>query len=129
MARIELRDGQWAELRDHINHKTDKGIWLARKRAIDAGVTAEGFGWKTLLTRLFVRSWSVKDPDGAPITITPIDLTDDDPVALAREDLGPIDHAPDDIVNVLYKAAAEAWVGTTVPNAPTPLSSDGSSSD
>jgi hypothetical protein len=130
MARIELRDGQWAELRDHINHRTDKGIKLARRRAGEDRLSAEQFEWETLLIRLYARAWSIKDDEDAAIELgDPIDLMAADPVGLAMSRREPVDRLPDDIADVLYKVAVEAWLGTTVPNAPTPPSSDGSSSD
>jgi hypothetical protein len=110
MPRIELRDGQWADLREHITHKVDKEIKVSRirARANDEAL----FDWQTVIVRAFVRDWNVRDPDGHEIPIG-------DPDA--------IDRAPDDIVEELVGPSVEAWTGATVPNAPTPPSSDGSS--
>lgn len=107
MSRVELRDGQWADLRERITHGADKEIRRARNAA-KANPEAV-FDWSTVIVRAFVRAWSVQDPDG-----TPIDLADADA----------IDRAPDDIVDALFTPAAEAWLGATIPNAPTPPSSD-----
>lgn len=107
MPRIELRDGQWADMRERITHGTDKAIKAARIKSRDDPEIA--FDWTTQLVRAFVRDWSVRDPDGDPVVIT-------DPDA--------IDRAPDDIVDTLFEKAAELWVGATVPNASTPPSSD-----
>jgi hypothetical protein len=101
MPRIELRDGQWAELRERITHGVDKDIKRARTKAMTEA-EAE-FDWTTVITRAFVREWNVKDPDGNPIPIT-------DPDAIER--------APDDIIDVLWPKAAEAWTGATQPNEP-----------
>jgi len=109
--RIELRDGQWADLRERVSHGIDKEL----KKAIVRGRAdpLDAFDADTALSRAFVRDWRVNDPDGRDIPIG-------DPDAIER--------APDDIIDVLAKAAAEAWTGATLPNAPTPPSSDGSSS-
>lgn len=108
--RIELRDGQWAELRERITHGTDKVLKKAVQRGIDD--TPERVEVDTAIVRAFVRDWYVKDPDGALIPI-------------ADEDA--IDRAPDDIIDKLAIAAAELWVGATVPKEPTPSSSGDSS--
>lgn len=110
--RIELRDGQWAELRERITHAVDKDIKKAHMRGRSDPV--ESFELDTVITRAFVRDWNVRDPDGAAISLTDADA---------------IERAPDDIIEVLAKAAAQQWTQATVPNVPTPPSSDGSSSD
>jgi hypothetical protein len=97
--RVELRDGQWADLREHITHATDKQIKVARLQAMKDDTVA--FDWGTVLVRAFVRDWNVKDPDGNPITIA-------DPDAIER--------APDDIIDELFDPCSEAWAGATVPN-------------
>jgi hypothetical protein len=51
----------------------------------------------------------VLDPDGVPIPL---------------EDPDAIDRAPGDIIDDLSLAAAETWSRATVPNPPTPPSSD-----
>jgi hypothetical protein len=118
--RIELRDGQWAELRERITHGTDKEL----KRAIQRGKDdpPERFTVDTVLVRAFTRTWHVLDPDGAVILLADADA---------------IDRAPDDIVDKLALAALDLWTGATltnpetgapVPN-PTPLSSGDSSTD
>jgi hypothetical protein len=107
MPRIELRDGQWADLREHITHGVDKQIKVARRRAQNDDVAA--FDWETFIVRAFVRDWNVKDPDGRDIPLGDADA---------------IERAPDDVIDALVKPAAEAWLGATIPNAPTPPSSD-----
>jgi hypothetical protein len=107
--RIELRDGQWAELRERINHADDKDL----KRAVQRGRDDPMEKWDvdTIIVRKFLRDWHVSDPDGNPIPVTDEDA---------------IDRAPDDIIEKLALAAGQAWVGATVPNEPTPPSSDDS---
>lgn len=109
MPRIELRDGQWADLRERISHAQDKDIRRAQWRARANPETDAGAG-DTAALRVFISAWSVKDPDDKPI---------------ALEDADAIDRMPSDVadaialeVNALYHPAA------TVPNAPTPPSSD-----
>lgn len=109
--RVELRDGQWAELRERITHGTDKELKRAWRRGKDDPL--QRFDFDTALVRAFLRDWAVRDPDGNPIPPTDGDA---------------IDRAPDDVVDVLVKEAARAWTGATVPNGLTPPSSDGGSS-
>jgi hypothetical protein len=104
--RIELRDGQWAELRERINHGTDKDLRRAFRVGQEERVKALDF--ETLVVRSFVRDWYVKDPDGGVIA-----LDDDDA----------IDRAPDDIIDKLVPLAYEVWTGVKIPT-PTPPSSD-----
>lgn len=109
--RVELRDGQWAELRERITHAQDKTLnraWRAGKA--DPMVVDE---IDTVLVRVFVSSWHVLDPAGAAIPL-------DDPDA--------VDRAPSDIVDKLAVEAAQIWTAATVPNPPTPPSSGSSSS-
>ena len=105
--RVELRDGQWVELREHITHATDKQIKTARAKGLSDPATA--FDWTTVMVRAFVREWSVNDPDGAAIPLADADA---------------IDRAPDDIIDVLFEKAASAWIGATIPNPSTPPLSD-----
>lgn len=109
--RVELRDGQWADLRERITHGQDKAIRRARLAGgKDPSVAYESV---TVLLRAYVRDWYVNDPDGNPIP-------------LGDEDA--IDRCPEDIADELFAAGAELWTGVKVPNLPTPLSSEGSSS-
>jgi hypothetical protein len=103
--RVELRDGQWAELRERITHADDKDL----KRAFRKGRKDDELqpDFETLVVRKYVRDWHVNDPDGNPIP-----LTDEDA----------IDRAPDDIVEQLVVAAGEIWTGMDL--TPTPPSSD-----
>jgi len=105
--RQELRDGQWAELRERITHGTDKAIKHANLASRKDDTVA--FDWGTVLVRAFVRDWNVRDPDGAAIPISDADA---------------IERAPDDIIDALLPPCVELWTGATSPNAPTPSSSD-----
>lgn len=104
--RVDLRDGQWADLRERITHGQAKALKVALRRARAEDEAAVEFD--TALVRTFLRSWSVNDVDGNPITVEQVDS------------------APEDIVDDLVQAAIPLWTGATVPNAPTPTSSDGS---
>ncbi|HXJ66731.1 MAG TPA: hypothetical protein VNN79_23480 [Actinomycetota bacterium] len=101
--RIELRDGQWADLRDRITHGQDKEIKRAGVR-VEANREAL-VEWPTVLLRAFIEAWNVKDVDG-----NPIDLADPDA----------LDRAPSDIIDVLFPHAVAQQKATTVPNSPTP---------
>lgn len=105
--RVDLRDGQWADLRERITHGVDKDIKNAR--VVSVRDDGHAFDWTTVMVRSFVREWSVQDPDGIPIALADADA---------------IDRAPDDIVDELFGKAAELWTRATVPNPPTPPSSD-----
>ena len=102
----------WAELHDSITHGEDKAIKRAKIRVESDRETL--VDWPTVILRAFLREWSVRDRTGAEIALS-------DPDAL--------DRAPDDIIDVLFPHAVERYKATTVPNPPTPPSSDGSSSD
>lgn len=109
--RLELPDGQWAEVRDRINHGQDKALKVAYNRGKeDVALRVE---FDTVLIRTFVTSWFVKDVE----TGAPIDL--DDPTG--------IDRVADGVADAIAEAAADIWAGRTSPNAPTPPSSASSS--
>ena len=97
--RIELRDGQWAELRERITHAQDKVI----KKAYAKGRTDPDakYDFDTVVSREFIREWNVNDPDGQPI-------------ALADENA--IERAPDDFIERIAEEATTLWTGATVPN-------------
>ena len=109
--RLELRDGQWADMRERITHATDKHLKVTIQRG--KADPEESFDLDTELARAFVRDWNVQDPDGQSIPIGDADA---------------IERAPDDIVDALARKAVELWTGATVPNPPTPASSDDSPS-
>lgn len=109
--RIELRDGQWADLRERITHGEDKELKRAYRRSRD--IPDARYDFDTLVVKTYVRAWSVTDPDGNAIAVTDADA---------------IDRAPDDIIDALLRPAIEAWTGAQLPNAPTPPSSEGSDS-
>jgi hypothetical protein len=101
--RIELRDGQWAEMREHISHGQDKEIKRSRIRVEENREAL--VDWPTVIIRAFVREWSVKDIEGVPIQL---------------EDTDAIDRAPDDIIDVLFPHAVNLYKATTDPNPSTP---------
>jgi len=68
MPRIELRDGQWADLRERISHAQDKDIKRAKIRVESQPETL--VDWATVIVRAFVREWRVNDPDGNPIDLS-----------------------------------------------------------
>ncbi len=101
--RLELRDGQWAVLRDRIDHGADKRIKLARQRGKDDDEALVNID--DTIIREFVTAWHVMDPDGT---------------VLALEDPTAIDRLPDDIADAIATRAAEIYIGATVPNPSTP---------
>jgi hypothetical protein len=108
MPRIELRDGQWADVREHITHGEDKTIKRAQWKSRDNPEQFASEG-DTVALKVFIRAWSVNDEAGKPIPL-------EDPDAIDRM---PSDIADDIavVVNQLYHPEA------TVPNPRTPSSS------
>lgn len=98
--RIELPDGQWAEVRDRITHGARKAVIRAVLEDDLAGMAA--------ITMAYVSAWEVKDPDGVPI---PFDAPD------------AFDRTPDDVAKALYDRVLERWKSLT-DTSPTPPSSD-----
>ena len=111
--RIDFPEGQWVDVRERITHGQDKEIQRARRKVRDDPDANQGDDVSVAI-RVFVSAWNVRDVDGRPI-----DLGDADA----------IDRLPMDIADPLFEAIAPVYLGTTVPNPPTPASSDGSSSD
>lgn len=101
--RVELRDGQWAELRERISHGQDKH--LKRTWRISQNDPERYGDMDTELIRAYVTGWSLSAP------------------------LGDIDGIDSDDADTIAKEAAQLWTGVQVPNEPTPDSSDASSSD
>jgi hypothetical protein len=98
--RIDLRDGQWAEFRDGITHGQDKEVkraYIARRNDPEAAVEIA-----TVLIRVFVKDWYVKDVDGQPI---PTDAAD------------AIDRMPDDIADILSERALDLYKSSVAPDA------------
>jgi hypothetical protein len=109
MPRIELRDGQWADLRERITHGQDKEIRRAQWRTRNDLEGHAGDG-DTAAFKVFIRAWNVNDPDGNPIPLTDADA---------------MERMPSDIADVLAVEINGIWhPEATVPNAPTPPSSD-----
>lgn len=101
--RLELRDGQWADLRERISHGADKRIKIAWRRGQnDETQTLE---LDDVLIREFVTVWHVLDVDGQAIPLADADATD---------------RLPEDISDAIAVAAGELYRGVTVPNPPTP---------
>ncbi len=103
--RIELRDGQWAELRERITHGEDKALKLvvrAARRDPD-----QAFDFDTAVVRTFVVAWEVRDLKGEPIRL-------DAPDAIER--------APSDVIDLLVEQATKLWTGATS-TVPTPAPS------
>ena len=108
--RVELRDGQWADLRERITHGQDKLITRARRLARED--VDETTADVTALLRAFVGEWSVNDLDSKPIPLSDADA---------------FDRAPSDIIDTLVGACLPLYAPATVPNPPTPSSSGSSS--
>ena len=101
--RLELRDGQWADLRGRISHGADKRIKIANRKGKDDDTAALEID--DVLIREFVTAWNVLDITGSAIALDDADATD---------------RLPEDISDAIAVAAAGIYTGTTAPNAPTP---------
>ena len=100
--RENLRDGQWADIRERIDHGTHKRIKVAIRKAEDDDVAAVELD--DVVIRAFVTDWSVKDIDGQPIPLTDTDA---------------LDRLPSDVADALLALVLAAHKQATVPNAPT----------
>jgi hypothetical protein len=108
MKHIDLRDGMHAELREYISHAADKRIRRARFKSREDPDGELGEDGTTAL-REFISSWQINDVDGQPI---------------ALEDADAMDRLPSDIADDLIGKILPLYTRTTVPNSPTPPSSD-----
>lgn len=110
--RIDLPDGQWAELRDRITHgdaKTLKAAWRTARQNDDQALIV---GFDTLLMQTYVTAWHVLAIDGKEMPLEP----------------AAFDLLPEETADPIAEAAANQWAGAQVPNVPTPPSSDDSPS-
>jgi len=97
--RLELRDGQWADLRERIDHGAHKRIKVAiRKGSEDDALAVE---LDDVVIREFVTAWNVLDLEDNAIP------------------LGELDRVPSDIADALLQGALDAYQGASVPNPPT----------
>jgi hypothetical protein len=110
--RIDLRDGMWAELHEHLTHAEDKRIKAQYRKSLDTeGDDSEGDALNTLVVRIYTKAWHVLDRDGNAIP-----LSDEDA----------IDRAPDDVIDTLVPECSKLWKAHLAPKEPTPSSSDDS---
>ena len=65
--RIDLRDGQWAEVRDVISHGAAKAVVRASR--------LDDLELMNATTMAYVKAWDVKDPDGLPVPFYALDGT------------------------------------------------------
>lgn len=100
--RVELRDGQWADLRERIRHDAHKRIKVAIRKATDDDAAAVDLD--DVVIREFVVAWDIRDLDGQPIPVTDADA---------------LDRLPSDIADVLLTEALAAHERASVPNSPT----------
>lgn len=108
--RVELRDGQWAELRERLSHGDRKRLIKAYRAA--SGDDAATLDCQTLIVALHLRTFHVLDVDGEAIP------TDGD-----REEA--VLRFPADIADTLLGEASDVFAENRDPNPPTPPSSDG----
>ena len=101
--RVELPDGQWAELREELTHGQTKRLKRAIFRAVED--TAAGPDVDTEFIAVYVASWSLLGIGPPP------DDTD------AR--LPIIDGLPEPIARAIAEKAAAIWSGRADPNAST----------
>ncbi len=78
MSRLDLPDGQWAELRDWLTHGEEKAV--LRAWAAAAGSLAEAPEVDSALIIAYVADWHVVGRDGHEV---PLDRIDDCPGTVA----------------------------------------------
>lgn len=124
MKRIDLGDGKWADVLETCTHGEDKAL----RRAYIRGRTDPAYKgeWDTMLARVFVMSWNLVARDGTPL---PTDRVVDPEYRVALVPAEIIEAADAGTLRVLCEQVADIYIGATVPNAPTPPSSDDSSSE
>jgi DNA-binding cell septation regulator SpoVG len=100
MPRIELRDGQWADVREHITH--------GQRKAIIRAVQVDDLELMATMNRAYVEAWEIRGIDGVFI---PVDAPD------------AFDRIPDDVAQEIYAVVLKRWQSVT-DTVPTPPSSD-----
>jgi len=71
MSRLDLPDGQWAELRDWLTHGEEKAVlrtWAAAGKDIETAPEVD-----TALVRAYVSEWHVLGRDGHELAVERID--------------------------------------------------------
>jgi hypothetical protein len=102
--RVELPDGQWAELREELTHGQTKRLQRALLRA-GADPTTAGPEIDTEFVAVYVSAWSLRGVAEVPADID------------ARLPL--IDGLPESVVKAIATEAALTWRGRADPNAST----------
>lgn len=102
MPRIDLRDGQWAVIRERITH--------GQRKAIIRVGQEDDLEFMGAVSRAYVESWEVRDLDG---NLIPLDAPDG------------FDRLPDDIAQAIYSDVVARWraVTNTVPTPPSSAAS------
>ena len=102
--RVELPEGQWAELREELTHGQTKRLQRAIYRAVESPADA-GPDVDTEFVAVYVAAWSIRGTADVPADID------------AR--LPVIDGLPASVVKAIAEKAAEAWKDRADPNAST----------
>ena len=102
--RVDLPDGQWAELREELTHGQTKRLQRALYRAVE-NPAAAGPDVDTEFVAVYVASWSLLGTGDVPADLD------------AR--LPVIDGLPASVVKALATKAAELWKGRADPNGST----------
>lgn len=102
--RVDLPDGQWAELREELTHGQTKRLQRTLYRAM-ADPAEAGPEVDTEFVAVYVAAWSLRG-----VGDVPADLDARLPV---------IDGLPEPVVRAIAARAAELWKGRADPNAST----------
>jgi hypothetical protein len=108
--RVELPEGQWAELREELTHGQTKRLQRALFRASENPAEAAP-DIDTEFVAVYVAAWSLRGVGDVP------------PDLDAR--LPVIDSLPEPVVSAIALAAAKVWKGRADPNASTASSESG----
>lgn len=107
--RVNLPDGQWAELREELTHGQTKRLQRAIFRVAEDGVTY-GPEIATEFVAVYTAAWSVRGVGDIPPAQTAADLDARLPI---------IDSLPEPVVQAIFDKASALWKGRADPNAST----------
>lgn len=115
MERIDLGEGQWADLRSTATHGEDKAL---RREYVRGRNDLMWRGeWDTLIARVFVADWSIRDRDGVAI---PIERAVDPEYRIELLTRECVERVPAEPMRRIVSRAADIYIEATVPNEPTP---------
>jgi methyl coenzyme M reductase gamma subunit len=95
--RLDLPDGEWADMRTVLTHGQANGLRRAFLR-VSQDVTTEP-EFNTAVVTAYVEAWSVRGVDGAPLAPSQID------------------DAPEPVIEAIVAKGLDLWLNRADPNA------------